>query len=119
MSKRARLQCAKPALNISKTQKCQFHGGKSTGPKSAEGKARIAAAHLKYGTETVAIRKERAQKGVLLAQLADVMHVAGMTKARRTRGRKPKGYQPITTVEGAREFMVTDILQRVTALSNE
>ena len=115
MSKRTRLQCAKPALNISKTQKCQFHGGKSTGPKSAEGKARIAAAHLKYGNETVAIRTERAQKSLLLAKLEDVLHVADMSSARRTRGRKPNGYQPITTVEGAREFMVTDILQQVAA----
>ena len=75
MSKRSKLQCARPALKISKTAKCQFHGGKSTGPKSAAGKARIAAAHLKYGTETVAIRTERAQKSLLLAKLEDVLHV--------------------------------------------
>ena len=44
MSKRTKLQCGKPALKISKTQKCQFHGGKSTGPKTEAGKARITAA---------------------------------------------------------------------------
>jgi len=48
MSKRTRLQCGKPALKTSKTQKCQFHGGKSTGPKTEAGKARIAAAQIMH-----------------------------------------------------------------------
>ena len=39
--------CQKPPLN-GKT-KCRLHGGLSTGPRTAEGKARIAAAHWKHG----------------------------------------------------------------------
>lgn len=31
---------------------CRVHGGKSTGPKTPEGKARVAAAHLKHGYYT-------------------------------------------------------------------
>lgn len=32
-----------------KNGRCKLHGGKSTGPKTDEGKARIAAAHWKHG----------------------------------------------------------------------
>ena len=39
--------CQKPPLNGKK--KCRLHGGLSTGPRTAEGKARIAAAHFKQG----------------------------------------------------------------------
>ena len=45
-SSRTGVQCGRPALKSSKTQKCQYHGGRSTGPKTAGGKARIAAAHI-------------------------------------------------------------------------
>jgi len=41
---------------------CRFHGGKSTGPKTTEGKAACAAAKTIHGRETRAIRKERAAK---------------------------------------------------------
>ena len=35
-STRTKLQCGRPALKASKTQKCQFHGGSSTGPKTEQ-----------------------------------------------------------------------------------
>ena len=98
MSKRTRLQCLKPALKISNTQKCQFHGGKSTGPKTEAGKARIAEAQLTHGRETRTIRAERSKAALVLAQLEDAMYVLNMTTAPRTRGRKPKGYWPFTTI---------------------
>ena len=31
MSKRTKEQCGRPALKTSKTQKCQFHGGRGSG----------------------------------------------------------------------------------------
>jgi len=40
-SRRTKLQCGAPALKASKTQKCKFHGGASTGPKTTEGRQRI------------------------------------------------------------------------------
>ena len=83
MSKRTKLQCARPALKISKTAKCQFHGGRGSGPKTAEGKARIGAAHLVHGNETNKVRLERSQASLRLSQIEDVMHVAGMTTAAR------------------------------------
>ena len=39
--------CQKPPLRGKK--RCRLHGGLSTGPRTAEGRARIAAAHFKHG----------------------------------------------------------------------
>ena len=39
--------CKRPA--IADKGRCRLHGGRSTGPRSAEGRARIAAANLKHG----------------------------------------------------------------------
>jgi len=39
--------CRKPALK--RKRRCRLHGGASTGPKTAEGRARIGAAQLKHG----------------------------------------------------------------------
>ena len=110
MSKTTREQCRKPALKVSKTQKCQFHGGRGSGPRTAEGKARIRAAHLVHGNETKAFRRERSQRAAELLQLEDVMHVARMTSAARTPGRKPTGYQRISTVAEARTLMISQVL---------
>ena len=66
-SKRTRQRCKAPAVK-GKT-KCRFHGGRSTGPKTAEGKAAIAKAHTIHGRETRAIRAERSAK---LAELYEL-----------------------------------------------
>jgi hypothetical protein len=49
-----KLQCGNPALKTSKTNKCKFHGGASTGPKTAKGRQRIIASLLLlvHGHET-------------------------------------------------------------------
>lgn len=111
MSKHTREQCRKPALRISRTQKCGHHGGKSSGPKTAEGKARIGAAHLVHGDETNERRLERSEGSLRMAQLEDIMHVLEMTTATRAAGRKPAGYRPIQTLEEATGWVVEDALQ--------
>ena len=115
MSKNTREQCRKPALKISRTQKCQFHGGRSTGPKTAEGKARIGAAHLVHGGETKLVRLERSQGSLRMSQLEDVAHAIGLITATRTTGRKPAGYRPIRTLEEARAWVLEDALQQIKA----
>lgn len=40
-------KCQKPPIRGK--SRCRLHGGLSTGPRTAEGKARIAAAHYKHG----------------------------------------------------------------------
>lgn len=56
--------CKRPA--VKRTGRCTRHGGKSTGPRTEEGRARIAAAQLKHGRLTKEARaeaKRRAQVG--------------------------------------------------------
>ena len=67
LSKRTRLRCQAPAIK-GKT-KCKNHGGRSTGSKTPEGKARQIAAITKHGNETRAIREERSAK---LAELYEL-----------------------------------------------
>ncbi len=98
-SKRSGLQCGRPAMRQSKTKKCNFHGGKSTGPKTIEGRQRISKANLVHGDETLQKRRERQKKAVWFKQVEDVMHVLNMTTGGRTRGGKPNGYMPIRTFD--------------------
>ena len=119
MSKRTKEQCGRPALKSSTTQKCQFHGGRGSGPKTAEGRQRIAQAHTVHGRETRQIRQERSQSALRLVQLEDMMHVLGMTTATRSRGRKPSAYWPVKTVEDARRVMLEDVLHRVRGPEDE
>jgi len=57
--------------------RCKFHGGKSTGPKTAEGRARIAKAATRHGRYTKQATAERRAIRLLLrdsqAMLADIL----------------------------------------------
>ncbi len=91
-SKRTKLQCRAPAIK-GKT-KCRFHGGRSTGAKTAEGRARIAAAHTVHGRET---REKRLNHSVIMSELRVLevfMFEHGMFPdgTPRLAGRKPLGY---------------------------
>jgi hypothetical protein len=110
MSKRSGEQCKKPALKTSSTQKCQFHGGRSTGPKTAEGKARQRAAVLKMGNYTKEAMEHKARSVRVLAGLEDALYVLNMTTMPRTRGRKPLGYVPLKRVEEVVKFMLDNPL---------
>jgi hypothetical protein len=50
-------------------KRCRLHGGLSTGARTPEGRARIAAAHLKHGKYTRAARQARADLRARLAAL--------------------------------------------------
>ena len=87
LSKRTRQRCKAPAVR-GKT-KCRFHGGKSTGPRTAEGRARIAKAHTVHGRETRAIRAERSAKLAELYELEVLGRKLGMIEGRMV-GRKSR-----------------------------
>lgn len=110
LSSRTGVQCGRPALKSSKTQKCQYHGGRSTGPKTAEGKARIAAANTVHGQETNAAKAERSAGSARLSRIEDAMYLLGMTAATRTRGRKAKGYVPVKTLDDVRLMVLDSVL---------
>jgi len=44
--------CQNPA--VKDKNRCRMHGGKSTGPRTAEGKARVVAANTKHGRRSAA-----------------------------------------------------------------
>ena len=111
-STRSGNQCRKPALKVSRTQKCQTHGGRNKGPITAEGKARSAAAHVKTGEFTKFAIKERSQKLAEMMQLEDAMHVLKMTTSSRTRGRKPRGYKPLVSIKDVVLFALDKELNR-------
>lgn len=102
-SKRTKVQCGAPAEKGKKV--CRFHGARSTGAKSKEGRLRIAHGKTQHGNETRQLRAERSAKSAELANLEDIMHLTGMTTASRTRGRKPANYKPITSLDAAFEYM--------------
>jgi hypothetical protein len=104
-SRRSGRQCGRPALKASSTQKCRLHGALGSGPRTVEGRARIAAAHLVHGHATKAARAEQSAAAARLASLEDAMHLLQMVEGPRTRGRKPAEYQPIRTMEDLRRIM--------------
>jgi hypothetical protein len=101
-SKRSGEQCKKPAMRGKAV--CDFHGGRSTGPKTQAGKDRQRAAVLKTGDYTKEAMEDRARSTRLLCGLEDAMYVLNMTTMPRTRGRKPLGYVPLTTLEEVVKF---------------
>jgi hypothetical protein len=58
-------QCQQSAM---KNGRCRMHGGKSTGPKTAEGKARSAIANYKHGFYTAAAIAERRATALWMRQ---------------------------------------------------
>jgi hypothetical protein len=70
-SKRTKLQCGAPAVKGKRV--CRFHGGKSTGPKTDEGRNRCGIAKTVHGGETRAIRAKRAQKMAELKELEQII----------------------------------------------
>jgi hypothetical protein len=108
-SKRSGEQCKKPALRGKAV--CEFHGGRSTGPKTEAGKARQRAAVLKTGNYTKEAMEDKARSVRVLAGLEDAMYVLNMTTMPRTRGRKPLGYAPLKTVEDVVKFALDNPLR--------
>lgn len=106
-SKRSGLQCGRPALRGSRTQKCQFHGGKgNSAPKTAEGKERVALAHTKSGQYTARAKWERSLHSAKLSQLEDIVYLLAMSTAARNPGRKPAAYSPIRSLKSARALLI-------------
>lgn len=107
-SKRTGNQCGKPALKGKAV--CQFHGGRSTGPKTEAGKARQRASVITSGNYTKESISDRSRSALRLAGLEDAMYVLKMTNAPRTRGPKPKGYKPLVTLDDVKRFLLDNPL---------
>lgn len=88
MAKSSQQQCRRPACRGRRV--CKLHGGRSTGPKTAEGRQRCAQARLVHGRETTSRRVERSLASAQLAILEEIGHGLMMMTGPRTRGRKPE-----------------------------
>ena len=75
-SKRTKQQCMAPASKGKHV--CRFHGGKSTGPKTTQGRNRCAIAKTIHGRETRAKRTIRAAKLRELRELEGLMKMKGL-----------------------------------------
>ena len=94
---RSNKQCLKPALRGK--QVCGHHGGKSKGPRTAEGKERSRQAHIKSGAYTKQARLQSSSTSLKLAQLESIGFALGLMKGTRTRGPKPHGFINIKSID--------------------
>ena len=72
---------------------------KWNGPRTAEGRQRIAQAQLKHGAFSKANLETKHAEAIQLRQLEDIAYLTGLIQGPRTRGCKPRGYRPITSME--------------------
>jgi hypothetical protein len=86
-SKRTGNQCRAPSVALKNV--CRFHGGKSTGPKTPEGRQRCAQSRWVHGSETSAVRLERSLASARLALLESVGFEFGILGGSKSRGPKP------------------------------
>ena len=93
-STRTKHQCGRPAIKTSRTQKCQYHGGRAH---SKDVLRRISDANVLHGQATKEAKQEYKQDAIFIRQLEDAMHVLKMGEGSRIRGRKPAGYKPVHT----------------------
>lgn len=88
MSKRTEQQCRAPATKGQNV--CRFHGGRSTGPKTLDGRQRIVDAMTTHGNEARAVRIARSERLSELEALDTLGRLIGLIKGPKKRGRKCK-----------------------------
>jgi len=98
---------AKDGSSQSKTE-CKTQGlltAKWNGPRTAEGKQRIAQAQLKHGSFSKAGLKAKHAEAIQLRQLEDIARLVGMIQGPRMRGAKPRGYKAIRSMEAVKALV--------------
>ena len=81
---------------------------KRNGPRSAEGKQRIAQAQLKHGFYSKAGIEAKQAESIQLRQLEDAAYLIGLIQGPRTRGVKPRGYTAITTMKAVKALIALE-----------
>jgi hypothetical protein len=109
-STRTKLQCGKPAMKTSTTQKCQVHGGR---PHSPEVLQCISEANTVHGEGSKAAKQRYIDDSVLIHELEDALYVLKMATGPRTRGRKPNGYRGVYSEADVIRMIRERVLHRV------
>jgi len=81
---------------------------KWNGPRTAEGKQRIAQAQLKLGFYSKAGLEAKQAESIQLRQLEDIALLIGMITGPRTRGCKPRGYKSIRSMEAVKALVALE-----------
>jgi hypothetical protein len=81
---------------------------KWNGPRTAEGKQRIAQAQLKHGAYSKAGLEAKHAEAIQLRQLEDIAYLTGLIQGPRTRGCKPRGYRPITSMASVKALVALE-----------
>lgn len=87
-SSRTKMQCRAPALAGKRV--CKTHGGRSTGPKTDEGRMQCAQAKTIHGRDSRAQRAEHARKMHEIRMLEAIGFKYGFMTGSKMLGRKPK-----------------------------
>jgi hypothetical protein len=98
---------AKDGSSQPKTE-CKTQGlltAKWDGPRTAEGRQRRAQAQLKHGAFSKAGLEAKHAEAIQLRQLEDIAYLTGLIQGPRTRGVKPRGYRPITSMEAVKALV--------------
>ena len=101
---------AKDGSSQFKTE-CKTQGlltAKWNGPRTAEGRQRIAQAQLKHGYYTKAGLTAKHAEAIMLRQLEDIAVLIGMIQGPRTRGCKPQGYKAIRSMEAVKAHIALE-----------
>ena len=90
------------------TEGFALKSSKWNGPRTAEGKQRIAQAQLKHGFYSKVGLEAKHAEAIQLRQLEDIAIVIGMITGPRTRGCKPRGYRPINSMEAVKALLALE-----------
>lgn len=91
----------------------------SSGKQTEEGRERIAKAQYKHGNASKNARQDYSEASAHLRQLEDAMYVLKMTSAPRTRGRKPFGYKPVSSMDDVKLMILEKEKHRARGSSEE
>ena len=109
-STRTKIQCGRPALKTSRTQKCQYHGGR---PHTEETLKRISEANTTHGQSTKEAKEQYRHDCALIHELQDAVYVLKMGEGPKIRGPKPKGYKPVRTQADVVRMIQERLLHRM------
>lgn len=98
-SKRTGLPCNNPAAYGCRT--CRVHGAR----KKNSIKCGEQHPNFVHGRRTLEAQAEQSAVSRRLQQIEDVMHLLGMTAAKRSRGRKANGYRKIRSLEEIKKII--------------
>jgi hypothetical protein len=109
-STRTKLQCGRPAIKTSRTQKCQYHGGR---PHTKETLRRISELNTVHGQSSKEAQQKYKHESVLMHELEDAVYFLEMAQGPRTRGRKAAGYRGVYTKEDVLKLIHERLLHMV------